>query len=80
MSGNSVLLRLSLLSKEYLDVPQLIDAFSLSPYLYVEDAEVVPVDISSVSKIVSEQDKEEWSYDVILLLKWKENIGEGEEK
>ena len=80
VNDDSVLLRLTLLSKEYLDVPQLIDAFSLSHYLYVEDAKVVPVDVSSVSKIVDEQDNEEWGYDVILLLKWKENIGEGDEK
>lgn len=80
VSGASVLLRLNLLSKEYLDVPQLIDAFSLSSYLYVEDAKVVPVDVSSVSSIVDEQNNKEWSYDVILLLKWKENIGEGEAK
>jgi len=76
VKGNVVSMSLKVISDNYLDAPQLIDAFSQSPYLYVKSAKLVPLNIASLSK----GDNNTWSYSVQLLLGWKSQGGEGETK
>ncbi len=50
VNGDSVMLSLKIVSDSYLDAPQLIDAFASSPYLYVKDVKVTPINVNSISK------------------------------
>lgn len=76
VNGDSVRLSLKIVSDSYLDAPQLIDAFAASPYLYVKNAKVLPINLSSISQ----SQENEWTYSVNLLLGWKQNVKEGENK
>ncbi len=69
VNDSYVSLSLRLISDSYLDAPQLIDAFSQSPYLYVESAKVVPLGVSSVST----SDGKQWNYSVSLTLGWQKS-------
>ncbi len=76
VNGDSVMLSLKIVSDSYLDAPQLIDAFASSPYLYVKDVKVTPINVNSISK--AQEDK--WTYSVNLVLGWKQDVKEGEGK
>ena len=67
---------LKVISTRYLSAPQILDAFALSPYLYVKSAKVEPLNINAINK-----NEKLWSYSVDLVLGWKVNQQkEGETK
>ncbi len=76
VKGESVFLSLQVTSDQYIDAPTLLDSFGNSPYLYVKDAKIVPLNVSSISQ----SQEKRWSYNVNLVLGWKQVVREGDDK